>query len=186
MDADLHRNNFHMLDVSKLTPMWSRDTPPGSVFVPVFDQVGDDLTPMLVGLVNETPVLINLERGGDFTWSLVPITRARQRRGYAIAGFHLEVDQRNAAFRRTETDLKLGEAVRFPGGWGLLGRDPHDAHFVVIDGKFPEETGDVPLIAFPRWELVIGSGADRHVLFHYTGQQLLHGPFDPDTDEEVF
>lgn len=185
MNADLHRNSFHMLDVSKLTPMWSRDTPPGSVFIPVFDQDGDDLTPMLVGQVNDTPVLINLQRGGDFTWSIVPIGGARRKRGYAIDGFHLEVDLRNAAFRRAEADMKMGEAVRFPGGWGLLGRDRHSAHFVEIDGKFPETGRDVPLVAFPRWELVIGTGADRHVLFHYTGKQLLHGPLDGQIDEEV-
>jgi hypothetical protein len=170
---------LHM-DALRLRPGWLKDIQLGSIFVPTSAEVGDETYPFLAGAVNRTLVIICL--GGERAMRLAQPRDLNQRAGYFIDGVSFEVDRGTATHRRCEEDVQLGEIVRLSGALTLCAAESHSQHLADIAGTNSPDDGP-PLIAFSRWDIVTDLRGGRHVLYHYTGQKLLMGPYNRETDE---
>jgi hypothetical protein len=154
-----------------------------SVFQAFRDPQNFDEPVYLAGSINEVEVLV--EPRGEIRFHANTIAAFPNRVGYAIDNIRFEVDRSSAEFRLRDEDFKRGEIVSYPGGLSIFAGDRRDTNLVTLLGAPLQYERGMVILAFSRWEIVIGHGAERNVLYHYTGEQLLFGPFDPDTDEEV-
>jgi hypothetical protein len=172
---------FSMVSFEQIAPGRLRDAKQGSLFIAFPDEATPWVTePYLSGDINGTDVRVSLR--GEIPFHVNQPKSLPNQAGFSIAGINIEVDRGSAVYRRTEEDCKTGEIIIHPQGCSLIATDGHQKHIVDLMGNKLDPVAGVILIAFSRWEIAT-SGARHQVFYHYTGKELLLGPYDPEIDD---
>ena len=176
-------HSLEMLDPALIRGCKLHDVKRGSVFQALRDAQNVDEPAYLGGSINDVEVLI--EPRAEVRFHTNRTTAFANRVGYAIDDVRVEVDRSRAEFRVRDEDYRRGDMLIHPSGVSVFAGDNSGNHVVSLVGEPLKYERGIVTLAFRRWEIVIGRGPERHVLYHYTGEEFLFGPFDPETDEEV-
>lgn len=167
-----------MIDVRLLKSSALSELEPGNLFVSLGDDHPND--PILAGRAGPTDVLVALR--GEQPFLLAKRQQWAERRGYAIPEVRFEADRSTARLLQSVRDARPGELLSHYNGYGLATSDRSAIYLVDLGPDAKPDQGTGALVAFNRWEIAIGDGVDRQILYHYTGSELLFGSFDPNVD----
>lgn len=154
-----------MIDISTVMPCGLREAPAGSLFIPAVE--GEQH--FLIGLVgpSRTTVAVPLDRESNYRFA--GLDQWRRSPGFIVEHGRFRVDPSSALLVDGPAEVPLGSMVRAGNSSAILGRSSYTNHPVWVGGEASRDIGRGD-IAFTRWQIAVGSGADLQVLFDHVAE----------------